>query len=130
MTRPQQGFTLIEVLIATAVLALALGAFIAAGAHYADYARYIHDKTLAQWVAHNQLVKYQLAREWPSTGTQEDDTDMGRRTWHWQAKIGDSPDPAVRRIDIQVFRINPDSDKPETNSITTLSGFVTRNGGG
>jgi len=130
MIRRQQGFTLIEVLIATAVLALALGAFIAAGAHYADYARYIHDKTLAQWVAHNQLVKYQLAREWPSTGTQEDDTDMGRRTWHWRAKIDDSPDPAIRRIDIQVFRIAPDSDKPEANSITTLSGFVSRNGGG
>lgn len=130
MTSRQHGFTLIEVLIATAVLALALGAFIAAGAHYADYARYIHDKTLAQWVAHNQLVEYQLAGDWPGTGTQEDDADMGNRKWHWRAKISDSPDPALRRIDIQVFRIDPDSDKPQANSITTLSGFVSRTGGG
>lgn len=128
--RRQNGFTLIEVLIATAVLALALGGFIAAGAHYADYARYIHDKTMAQWVAHNQLVKYQLADGWPSTGTDEGNAEMGRRRWHWRAEISESPNPAVRRVDVHVYRIDAETRKPEANSLATLSGFVTRNGGG
>lgn len=125
--RRQNGFTLIEVLIATAVIALALGSFIAAGAHYADYARYIHDKTIAQWVARNQLVKYELAPSWPDTGTQEGNADMGRRRWHWTAEIQESPNPAVRRIDVRVFRIDAESGKPETESLVTLSGFVTQN---
>lgn len=126
----QGGFTLIEVLIATAVIALALSSFIVAGAQYADYARYIHDKTIAQWVAHNQLVKYQLAEGWPDTGTDEGTVEMGGRQWHWRAEISKSPNPAVRRIDVRVYRIDPETDQPEDHSLVLLSGFVTRHGGG
>lgn len=124
----QRGFTLIEVLIATAVLALALGAFISAGAHYADYARYIHDKTLAQWVARNQLVQYELQTHWPDTGTDEGNVDMGHRRWHWSAEISTSPNPAVRRIDVSVYRIDAQTDQPQTHALVTLSGFVTNGG--
>lgn len=128
-SRHQRGFTLIEVLIATAVLALALGSFLAASAHYADYARYIHDKTVAQWVAHNRLVQYQLADGWPDTGTDEGNVEMGDRRWHWQAEISESPNPAVRRIDVRVYRIDPATGEPQANPLVTLSGFVTRHGG-
>lgn len=126
----QAGFTLIEVLVATAVLALALGSFIVAGAQYADYARYIHDKTVAQWVARNQLVKYQISDGWPDTGTDEGRVEMGHRTWYWRAEISTSPNPAVRRIDVSVYRIDPETGQPQEHAVMTLSGFVTRHGGG
>ena len=125
--RRARGFTLIEVLIATAVLALALGAFITGGARYADYARYIHDRTLAQWVARNQLVEYHTAEQWPGTGTEDGEAEMGDSTWRWVAEIEESPDPDVRRIDIRVFRIDGDSGDPEADSVALLSGFVTQN---
>lgn len=124
--RRARGFTLIEVLVATAVLALGLGAFISSGARYADYARYIHDRTVAQWVAHNQLVQYQITPSWPATGKRGGDVRMGGNNWHWTADIQNSPDPTVRRIDLRVYRIDPDSHKPEADSVTLLSGFVTR----
>ena len=124
--KTQAGFTLVEVLVATAIIALALGAFISGGARYADYARYIHDRTLAQGVARNQLVQYQIAEQWPGTGTEDGDTDMGDTAWHWEAEIQESPDPDVRRIDIRVFRIDPNSGEPEDNSVALLSGFVTQ----
>lgn len=129
MRRPinaQRGFTLIEVLIATAILALALGAFITSSAHYADYARYIHDRSIAQWVARNQLVEFQIAPQWPDTGNQDGDVDMADTRWHWVADIQESPDPDVRRIDLRVFRIDSNSDKPEADATTLLSGFVTQ----
>jgi len=124
--KAQHGFTLIEVLIATAVLALALGAFITSGARYADYARYIHDRTIAQWVARNQLVEYQLAPQWPGTGTEDGDTSMGTLDWRWVADIQESPDPDVRRIDLRVYRIDRETGEPEADSTALLSGFVTQ----
>ena len=122
----EHGFTLVEVLVATAIIALALGAFVSGGARYADYARYIHDRTIAQWVARNQLVQYQIAEQWPGTGTEDGDTDMGDTNWHWEAEIQESPDPDVRRIDVRVFRIDPNSGEPEADSVALLSGFVTQ----
>jgi len=122
----QAGFTLIEVLIATAILALALGAFITSSATYADYARYIHDRSIAQWVARNQLVELQIAPQWPDTGNQDGDVDMADTRWHWVADIQESPDPDVRRVDLRVFRIDTNSDKREADATTLLSGFVTQ----
>lgn len=124
----QSGFTLIEVLIATAVIAVALSAFIVAGAQYADYARYIHGKTIAQWVARNQLVKYQIAEGWPDTGTDEGTVEMGGQKWHWVAEISNSPNPAVRRIDVRVYRVDVETNEPQEHSLVVLSGFVTQNG--
>ena len=124
--RLQRGFTLVEVLIALSVLAIALTAFVSAGAQNADYATYIRERTIAQWVARNQLVAYQLADDWPNVGTQEDDVDMAGSTYHWQADIQTSPDPAVRRVDIRVFSVDPDGDSPADDALLLISGFLTQ----
>ena len=74
----------------------------------------------------NQLVAYQLADDWPNVGTQEDDVDMAGSTYHWQADIQTSPDPAVRRVDIRVFSVDPDGDSPADDALLLISGFLTQ----
>lgn len=122
----QHGFTLIEVLIALAVLAIALVAFVSAGAQNADYATYIRDRSVAQWVARNQLAEYQLQADWPSVGRKDGETEMGGSKWHWQAEIKNSPDPQVRRIDMRVYGVNPATGETDSNSIVLISGFITQ----
>lgn len=126
--RGARGFTLVEVLVAVAVLALTLGTFIAGGSRYADNARYLQDRTLALWVARNRMVEYHIAEEWPDTGNEEDTESMGGREWEWHAEISESPDPAVRRIDISVHRINPATDEASEDAVANLSGFITQTG--
>lgn len=120
-----RGFTLVEVLVAVAVLALALGTFVSGGSRYADNARYLQDRTLAVWVARNRLVEYRLAEDWPDTGRADGREPMGDREWEWRAEIRETPDPAVRRIDVSVHRTDSHTGRAEDDPVARLSGFVT-----
>ena len=126
MKRGARGFTLVEVLIALAVVAIALVAFVSAGAQNADYATYIHQRTIAQMIARNQLVQYQVAADWPSTGRHEGNVAMAGSRGHWEATIKGTADDHVRRADVRVFATNPETHQPDTDSVVLLSGFLTQ----
>lgn len=125
MKSRSEGFTLVEVLIALAVVAIALVAFVSAGAQNADYATYIHQRTIAQMIARNRLVAYQVASDWPHTGKRGGDVTMAGSKWHWEATIKSTADANVRRADVRVYAINPDTNQADKDSITLLSGFLT-----
>ena len=83
--RNSTGFTLLEVLVALAVLALSLGALISATASQARNSAYLVERTLAQWVALNAVAEYRLEGRWPEPGTRDGEGTMGERNWRWQA---------------------------------------------
>ena len=64
----RRGFTLVEVLVALAIVALALGAGMKAAGALTDNTQRLGDVTAAQWCAENQLTNLRLSKSFPGTG--------------------------------------------------------------
>lgn len=96
------GFTLIEIIVAVAILAVAMAALITGMARYAANAAALREKTVALWVAHNRLTEIGLEPGWPDLGASDGDVEMAGIEWRWDVTVAETPDPRVRRIDIDV----------------------------
>ena len=118
MTRAR-GFTLVEILVAVAVLGVAMGAILSGMARYADNAGALREKTVALWVAHNRLTEIGLEPTWPAVGNSDGDEELAGVDWRWDVTVSETPDPRVRRVDITV---RPKA-QPEGQS-AALSSFV------
>lgn len=100
MSRDAAGFTLIEILVALAVIATAVAAVVAGVSGYVNNAGYLRDRTVAQWVVMNKIAEMQLSSEWPSPGERRGETLMANREWSWKVKIAATDDPDVLRLDV------------------------------
>lgn len=96
------GFTLIEILVALAIVALALGAVVAETGHYLSAMVRMQDRTLAHWIAVDRLTEAQLAGTWPSTGNSEGSLEFAGREWEWTLRVSDTPNESMRRLDVEV----------------------------
>jgi len=102
LKRPVRGFTLIEVLVALAVFAIAVAVLVQAGTQRADNIAYLRDRTLADWIASDRITQLRLDAGWPDPGTSDGETEMAGRTWHWQVDVSKTPESAVRRVEVAV----------------------------
>jgi general secretion pathway protein I len=116
----QRGFTLLEVLIALVVVSIALGAIVTTVGNYASHAGAIKQKTLAHWVAMNQLTALQVSRAYPATGKDtKGNVEMAFQKWYWVYSVAETPDPNIRRIEILVK-----ADPKDEGVLTGLVGYV------
>ncbi len=97
-----RGFTLVEILVALAIVAVALAAGMRALAQGADTASALKARTLALWVAQNRLAAAQLSTPWPALGNASGEVVQAGSRFVWRASIGSTPNPAFRRIEITV----------------------------
>jgi general secretion pathway protein I len=116
------GFTLLEVLVALAVLALTMGAVIKGVGGYAGNQAYLRDRTLTTWVARNVLVDQQVKDAWPSVGELKGTTEMGGREWRWTGTVSQTDEDDLRRLDVEVRAADAEDSAP----ISVLSGFLRR----
>lgn len=98
------GFTLLEVLIAMAVLALALMAL--SGSMNQAIKNQIHhkDSTLAHYVAMYHLGDMKLEEPFPELGTTRGDIVMLNREWRWTQSVLKTTEENLRRIEVSVAR--------------------------
>jgi general secretion pathway protein I len=96
-----RGFTLIEVLIALAVVALAVGALLGTITSAASNISYLKDKTLAEWVALNRLAEIRIAQQMPDPGKRTGNTVMGGMRWQWEQEVTELPVKGMFRVDVR-----------------------------
>lgn len=114
----QTGFTLLEVLVALAVVALALAALVGLTGSQISSVERQREHLLAEYVAANVLTELRLREPFPETGVREGRTEMGGRAFRWRLTIGSTPEPAMRRLELSVAR--GDNDAP----IASFSAFA------
>ena len=102
MTRAT-GFTLIEVLVALAIVSIALVAGLQATAALTNNAQRQSDVLLAHLCAENELTRLRLSRQMPSVGDSEQACEQGGQAFLVRLKVSPTPNPSFRRIDAQVF---------------------------
>ena len=113
----QYGFTLIEILIALAVLAILMSALLVSSGNYVSNATYLKQQTLAQWVAENVATDYQVKRTFPRIGSKQDgEMEMAGVTWRWRVQVKKLnlpiAVPRVRQLEIRVILDEGDFDSP------------------
>ncbi len=119
--RTERGFTLIEVLVALAVIAIGLVAVLAVAARSGRVDFELQQRSFAAWVASNRMERMRLATTWPSIGTSDGKVTLAGRDWHWKAIVAKTADPDLRRVTMSVATAAAPDD-----SITQLLGFLGR----
>ncbi len=118
-----KGFTLLEVLVALAVLSIAMIALVKTPVAIASNQSYLKNKTFAEYVALNKIAELHLDRNFPALGTKKGSELMAGREWFWQSKIikANSLFKNIRRIELTVYDVEGD-ESSEIIKIISLVG--------
>jgi general secretion pathway protein I len=114
-----RGFTLLECVVALAILAVAMTASLRAAGSVASSTDALKTRTLASWVAQNRLAELRATGAWPSLGQREGHAEQGGRGFAWRERVQPTPNPLFRRVDVQVF-------DQEQRPLITMTGFLAR----
>jgi general secretion pathway protein I len=118
--RRVRGFTLLEVMIALLVITLGMGAVINTTTESSWKSSILKQKTIAGWVAQNQMALYRAKQTWTNTKTRSGDVEMANVEWSWELKVTTTDDPSLRRLDIDV------SLKGEDAIAASFTGFIAK----
>jgi general secretion pathway protein I len=111
--RRGRGFTLLEVLVALAIVGTALGASLRAVGSLTQNSTDLRASLMATWSAENRLSQIRIAGEWPQLGNRNFDCPQGELALVCQESVFATPNPAFRRVEVSVV----DASNPERRII-------------
>ena len=122
-----RGFTLLEVLIALAIVAMSVGALLGTVTSSASNVIYLKDKTLAEWVALNRLTELRIDKNMPDLGKRKGNSVLGGMRWEWEEEVVELPVEGLLRIDVRAHATGEAVDdsrpveKPTTQKLSPSS---------
>jgi general secretion pathway protein I len=114
----QAGFTLLEVMVALVVVALALTAVAASMSQMLDAAGTMRERTFASWIALNKIAEMRLANVVPKVSETTGEVDYAGSTWGWRAVVSETGVENLFRLDVTVTHAGSD------DAIRTETGFI------
>lgn len=103
-----KGFTLIEVIVAVAVIAFGLAATIKTVSTVTRNTAYLNEKVIATWVAQNAMALYELDIESDANEETSGSEEVAGIEWYWTKVLIDTEDPDIQRVEIEVRRDEDD----------------------
>ena len=98
-----QGFTLLEVLVALVIIGTALAASLRAVASLTQNSSDLRAAMMATWSAENRLTQIRLAHEWPPIGRRDFSCAQAELSLRCEEQIYPTPNPAFRRVEVVVI---------------------------
>lgn len=112
------GFTLLEVLVALAILAVALSGALRALGNGAQSAEALREHMLARWVAQDRLARLRAEQAWPPVGRSEGVAEQAGRRYRWRQTTRGTPNPLFRQVEVEVLPAD------EERVLLSLHGFA------
>jgi general secretion pathway protein I len=115
----RRGFTLVEVLVALAIVSIALLSALRAAGQGTNNVGELRSRLLAGWVAENLLAEHRARADWLPPGIQRGTARQGGLDFAWREEVIDTPNTSFRRVDVRVF-----ATAEESHSLAHLAGFI------
>jgi len=106
--------------VALTIIAISLSALLGTSGAQANNATYLKQKTLAHWVAMNELTQLRILGELPDVGDKKSSTEMANHEWHWIQTTKKTEQDDTRQVSFKIF-----ADKDYKQNLTSLIGYVT-----
>ena len=117
-----KAFTLIEVLVALAIVSIALLAALRAAGQGTHGAEALRARTLAAWIAQDALTEHRARGDWLAPGVTHGAVWQNGTEFALREEVTATPNSAFRRVDISVSRAN------ESAALARLTGFLVQPG--
>lgn len=117
--RSQRGFTLLEIMIAMAILALGVIGLFNQIILISDGTLRMRERTIASWIAMNEITRIRLRGSMPDVSEFDGDVEFAGADYRWQARVSETGVEDLRRIDVEISYV----DEPEV-TLGGASGFM------